>query len=127
MSKQERTSTKRKGSMHYADIKKEKKYKFEFEANKEIESGGKPDWKSFKKLKSMNDEGQDFDLFDLQNFYIFFKDLYKKRWEQNKHGDNESSVEYISGDRDISILNKSFTIDEINQSLGNLSPTKVFP
>ena len=55
-------------SMSKQDIKIEKKYKFEFEANKEIESVGKLDWKSFKKLKSMNDEGQDFDLFDLQNF-----------------------------------------------------------
>ena len=108
----------------YADIKKEKKYKFEFEANKEIESGGKLDWKSFKKLKSMNDEGQDFDLFDLQNLYIFFKDLYKKRCEQNKHGENESTVEYPSSDQNISILNKSFTIDEINIGIKKLKSNK---
>ena len=68
----------------------------------------------------MNDEGQDFDLFDLQNFYIFFKDLYKKRCEQNKHRENESSVE----DRDISMLNKSFTIDEINTAIGKLKSIK---
>ena len=72
----------------------------------------------------MNDEGQDFDLFDLQNFYIFFKDLYKKRCEQNKHGENESTVEYPSSDQNISILNKSFTIDEINIVIKKLKSNK---
>ena len=48
----------------------------------------------------MNDEGQDFDLLDLHNFYIFFEDICTRKYA------NKTSTEKMNSpsDRNISIL-----------------------
>ena len=108
----------------YSMIRKKKKEQFDYEANKEIESGKNIDWKSFKMLKSQNDEEPEYDLFDLQNFFVFFKDLYKKKCQKDDHCPPDHKQQVPLYNDNTSILNEPFTMDEINATIDKLKCNK---
>ena len=63
---------------HRKTIKK-KKYEYFAEMNQEIEESHNIRWDKFKKLKTeYSTKGDCMDLYDLANFYKFFKDLYSE-------------------------------------------------
>ena len=63
---------------HYTELKKHKKDKFISELSKDIENGNNVNWGRFKKLKNMERGSSELDVYDMINFYSFFKDLYGK-------------------------------------------------
>ena len=58
---------------------KRKKYLYFKEINEDILQDGNISWSDFKRLKSATQEESKLDFFDIENFFRFFKELYKKR------------------------------------------------
>ena len=57
----------------------DKKNQYLKEINSKILQEGQISWKDFSKLKSEKSSESILDLFDLDTFYNFFKELYKKK------------------------------------------------
>ena len=57
----------------------QKKQRFYEELSKDIEAGNNISWSKFKNLKSPKTNKTKLDVFDMINFYKFFKDLYGKQ------------------------------------------------
>ena len=72
--------------IHYYLLKKEyrktlkcKKYQFFAKLNRDIEDNNNIRWDNFKSLKSKHSDSEKLDLYDLANFYKFFKELYSEK------------------------------------------------
>ena len=63
----------------YRKLLKLKESSFYVDLNSQIEEGKDINWECFKKLKYNNNDEDALDLFDLANFFNFFKELYSEK------------------------------------------------
>lgn len=108
----------------YKNITKSKKAQFQFDMNSRIENGQTINWKSFKGLQEFHKDDDSFDTLDLYNFFIFFKDLYKKRCTKDSHGDNVNSSPAEPPQEVVEAVNKPFSAAEISIAIGKLKSNK---
>ena len=101
--------------------------------NKDIEEKGNIQWEHLKKLKGQNSErNEDMDLYDLANFFKFFKDLYSENTIDSGTTDllkNETAamqLETIEEEED-EILNSEISAEELNKNIKNLKEAKQPP
>ena len=71
-------------------------------------------WKDFNKLKDSNIEEPVLDLFDIENFYNFFKNLYKTKTVPKELVQLNDESEIII---DTEILNKDIDQDEMKKGI----------
>jgi hypothetical protein len=107
----------------YKRLIKSKKSAFLFDINKRIESGSALNWKVFKQLKDYHKDEESFDTHDLENFFIFFKELYRRKCAKIDHSD-DTSVPIVPNDEDILILNEPLTMTEIDEAITKLKTKK---
>ena len=112
-------------------IKQQKAKHFD-KLNNEIEKGRILNWKQFKKLKDANKDDEKFDSYDMENFEVFFKNLYTDnhvsipedtKRELIDEADRKAS-RVNDGVIDDTALNTAITIDEINSCVRQLKNGK---
>ena len=118
----------------YRSIMNRKSFQFRLQMNKEIEGThlNNIDWSILKKLRSNSTDEVEFDEYDLESFYMFFKNLYNEAspipQEQrkihhlnslaaNKHAEDHTSAEFEE-------LNKDITLKELSTAISGLSNGK---
>ena len=84
------------------------------EINEDILKDGHISWKDFNKLKDSNKEEPVLDLFDIENFYNFFKNLYKTKTVPKELVQQNDESEIII---DTEILNKDIDQDEMKKGI----------
>ena len=100
-----------------------KKYLYFKEINNANLQDGNISWKEFQKLKTAKNKENKLDIFDMEVFYSFFKNLYKKRtlndgYKQTNNNDNAAKADIEE------ILNKEITLEEINEAIKKLKNGK---
>ena len=101
---------------------KAKKSKFIYELSEDIVAGNNITWSRFKKLKHLKSKASQLDAFDMQNFCIFFKNLYKKPTLPNDRlNDLEKSNET---DKLHDILDESISLEELDNAINQLKVGK---
>ena len=103
------------------------------EINEEIMKNNEISWDKIKELKATKPEKSTLDIFDMINFYRFFKELYKERplckeaedlvrnhKERDKRKDSQSCTITDLSDT----LNKHITVEELEASLKKLKNGK---
>ena len=105
---------------------KMKKYLYFKEINEEILQGGNISWTDFKKLRNATKAESQLDLFDMESFYVFFSQLYKKR---NLSIDRRKASSTSSANTNMllllqQILNKDISIEEVKDGVNGLKNGK---
>ena len=113
----------------YKRLIKAKRAMFLFDLNQQIENGKNLNWKTFKKLKEMRNEQVEFDAFDLENFYLFFKDLYQRKCTLTSHassssGDRPIDDPVIPTNDELEILNEPISKAEVDTAIHKLRSNK---
>ena len=110
----------------YKSHVKRKKYLHFKEINEEILQDGNISWNDFKKLRNATQEESKLDLFDIENFYKFFKDLYTKRVILKDVSRTSENTEEQSNLLQLlqNILNKDVELDELKQGVKGLKNGK---
>lgn len=110
----------------FKSLTKFKKSAFLLETNLKIETGRNLNWKIFKDLKDYHKDTDPFDTYDLQNFFHFFKELYRKKCQKTNHAPDEDDNPDTTNpsDDDLLILNNAFTLEEIDKAIHNLKLKK---
>ena len=110
----------------YKRLIKSKKAQYLYDINRMIEGGTTINWKTFKNLKDIHSDGDCYDLFDLQNFYTFFKDLYLKKCSKTNHNGSGGPIDItiVPSSVDLNTLNDPFTDDQINSAMRKLKTNK---
>ena len=99
-----------------------KKYNYFKEINTEILQNGNISWKEFQKLKTAKIKENQLDIYDMEVFYNFFKNLYKKR---NINDNYKQSNNTNAAKAEIEeILNKEITLEEITEAIKELKNGK---
>jgi exonuclease III len=108
----------------YKCLIKSKKSEFLLGMNKKIENGKHFDWKAFKSLQEQHKDEEVFDTYDLNNFYVFFKDLYKKQCNKASHGMDSDDPPIKPSEDTLEALNSAFTFSEIECGIRKLKSNK---
>lgn len=110
----------------YKRLLRTKRSKFLSGINKTLEDGKNINWKAFKDIKEHHTDKDSFDDYDLQNFYQFFKELYRKKCDKNDHSlpDKEKREGLKATESELSILNDPITTDELNTVIKKLKLNK---
>ena len=110
----------------YSQTKNKKKNDFLRKINDEIENGNCLNWKAFKHLKDQYTEPVPFDDYDLNNFFCFFKNLYRKKCNKTDHNSTshqqKTSIN-ITAEED-HILNQQISIQEVKLAISKLKLNK---
>jgi exonuclease III len=120
----------------YRNTLKLKKYTFFANLNKDIEDNNNIKWDNFKSLKMKSSDSDKLDLYDLSNFYKFFKDLYSEKSlpddktdefrnsigrTTTEEADNPTTTE--AGNLS-DLLNEDITLEEVNNAIAKLKRGK---
>ena len=121
----------------YRTTLKCKKHNFFAKLNKDIEDTDKNNirWDNFKLLKSKNSDSDKLDLYDLANFYKFFKELYSEKiLPDEKMAEFRTTINRITTqgksttandvDECSEILNDDIKMDEVNSAISRLKRGK---
>ena len=118
----------------YRSLLKYKKNQFYAKLNRDIEEAASINWTSFKRLKSSYDESDKLDLYDLTNFYNFFKDLYSKQTlDNNKISEfqsattgeiNHNSKPIDHCDEIDKLINNDISRNELDEAISKLKKGK---
>ena len=119
----------------YKQLIKTKKKDFFVALNEKVNKDKSLDWKAFKRLKEEQGDQETFDLYDLQNFYSFFKELYSRSCSisSNQHQndiyhhrkmDNDIDTSANGASEALASLNSDFNEDELNHCIKNLKNNK---
>ena len=101
--------------------------------NEEIMNNNEISWDKIKELKAIKPEKSTLDIFDMVNFYRFFKELYKEQPLSKEAEDKVKNHEKQDRNSDIQnstlsdlseILNKHITVEELKASLKKLKNGK---
>ena len=115
----------RKKKEYKSHIKRKKHLYFK-EINEDILQDGNISWKDFKKLRNATQEDSKLDLFDIENFYRFFKELYTKRViprvvsPASKNNEEQPNLLQLLQN----ILNKDVNSDELKEGVKGLKNGK---
>ena len=96
-----------------------KKKDYVVKLNLDIETSKQINWDKFKKLKTVNEEGEKLDMFDFKIFFDFFKDLYSKQsLSEDQIADlkkNRTNDDPMLDDNDhlLTLLNEDVTSSEL--------------
>ena len=115
----------------YRRLTKRKKKEFFLELNQNIEDGKNINWKRFKNLKRTGNTEESLDLFDLRNFYLFFKELYSTKSLQDHKIDSLNKITAETQERadneeqpSYDILNNEIEYSELNFAIKKLKSGK---
>ena len=108
----------------YRQLLKSKKLVFNQKINEDIMSDKQISWNAVKNLRSLNDNPPILDVFDIEQFYQFFKDLYGNRMDNldlaNKdYKQNEDLKNNLN-----KILDDEILMDELQNAIKSLKNGK---
>lgn len=110
----------------YRKTKAKKKSEFLHRINEQIEEGKSLNWKAFKNLKEQHTDPIAFDDYDLNSFYCFFKELYKRKCNNLNHNPPyaTSVTPPIISEDEYLILNQPITLEELAATIKKLKANK---
>ena len=98
---------------------KQKKDTYIGTINEDILSNKHICWSTFNTLKKLNEKPSKLDIFDMQNFHTFFKELYKKR--SPKH---PVEIATPASEEALKLLNEPISTDEVSLAIKSLKNGK---
>ena len=109
----------------YRKLIKSKKNAFITQLSKDIESGNNINWNRFKKLKFMQEKRNQLNTLDMQNFCIFFKNLYGKSTLPSARLSELAIKSVVSERNHLQLsIDKEITIEELDAAILNLKRGK---